>query len=83
MPNELAGYEQDVFDMIVEFTKDYGMAPTVREMSDDLGIPVKTIHAVVGRLDSKGWIGKHPGVNRGIYIRLGKTCPCCGQAVKN
>lgn len=83
MADRLTETQQAIFDMIVDYLKDHGVAPSVRDIAEDFGI--NSTNGVVCHLDAlerKGYIGRHPNVSRGIYIRLGNVCPCCGQAVK-
>lgn len=83
MEANLTDREQDMFDMIVEHIKDHGVAPTVREIGGAFDMHVQAVARSLDALVFKGYLGRHPGVHRNLYVRLGNKCPCCGQAVKN
>ena len=58
-----------VFDVIKDFIKENGIAPSYEELKQLIGSKSKShVHGFVHQLVERGWIGKGNGRNRSIYI---------------
>jgi repressor LexA len=65
-PN-LTKKQKEVLDYVINYTKDNGFAPTVREIADELGISSPaTAHEHLQNLKDKGFLKINPDQIRGI-----------------
>jgi len=67
--HELEPREKQVYDYIKENIRKNGYAPSIRDICNALGIrSTSTVHTVLDRLESKGFIQKENGKSRTIRI---------------
>jgi len=67
--HELEPKEKQVYDYIKENIRKNGYAPSIRDICNALGIrSTSTVHTVLDRLESKGFIQKENGKSRTIRI---------------
>lgn len=59
---------QQALDYIIDYKKRIGWPPSVREMADDLGFGVATMHVILKQLVKRGAIEVAPGIARGIRV---------------
>ena len=75
--------QQEIFDYFVEFTGEYGVPPTVRDVCAAFGWT--SPNAAVGHLQalaSKGWLTHSPGGAHAYVIAKGVLmCPHCGEGL--
>ena len=75
--------QQEIFDYFVEFTQEYGVPPTVREVCDAFGFA--SPNAAVGHLRAlvrHGKLTHSPGGSHAYVIARGQVkCPHCGEAL--
>ncbi len=69
MPEQLTKIQQKALDTIVEFNRDQGFAPTVRDLSSILDRSPSTVHKILLALEEKGHITRKEGLSRGILIK--------------
>jgi SOS-response transcriptional repressor LexA len=48
--------QRQVYDFIVRFNRDFGYAPTLEQVAQNMVREVSTIHEHVNNLRSKGWL---------------------------
>lgn len=81
--DELTFRQRDIFDFIVDYARDFGCSPTVREIGDRFGITSPNgVQCHLRAMIRKGVIRRRENCARGIEIVNGKYCPCCGQPIK-
>ena len=61
MPQPLTPRQAEVLDVIRDFLKEFGFAPTFDELSDRLGISKSSIHEHLQALEKKGAIRRADG----------------------
>jgi repressor LexA len=59
-----------ILSFLVGYTERHGYPPSVREIADETGVSVSTIHLSLGELVEAGNITRAPGVSRGIRILI-------------
>ncbi len=69
----LTASQKRVFNTIVDLYKQYGMAPTGREISKELDLKPTSVHEQLLRLERKGYIKRNKNKARSIQIL--KTIP--------
>jgi SOS-response transcriptional repressor LexA len=74
--------QREVYDFVVGFIRERGMAPSLDEIGKALGMSsTATIHKHLENLKAKGWIRRRWGRSRDLEVvgELG-CCPMCGVA---
>jgi Mn-dependent DtxR family transcriptional regulator len=63
----LSPREQECYDIIIEYHKDYKVFPTHVYVADKMGVKVRQqVTAIFKSISEKGWIKKTP--RHGLYI---------------
>lgn len=66
--------EQQIYDYIAERINKEGYSPTVRDISEAIGIKsTSTVHSYLQRLEDKGYIRKEQGKSRTLRIESGSA----------
>lgn len=61
--------QNDLFRYIATYTDSHGVAPTLDEMKDALGLRSKScIHRMLTCLEDRGWIRREKGLARALII---------------
>jgi SOS-response transcriptional repressor LexA len=75
MPTSLTPKRLAVLQFIATTIHNKGVAPTLREVGDQLGVKKTTALEHVAHLIEKGWLVKEPHVSRGLLIAPGVVVP--------
>lgn len=59
----------ELLNAIRSFVREQGYAPTIRELSEILGVGHGTVQRALADLISEGRITKTPGIARGISVK--------------
>ena len=66
----MTGAQKEIVDAIADFWKEYGVAPTVRELCSMTGrSSSSTVHTLLTRLRSAGVVEWMPGKQRTLRVR--------------
>ena len=68
MRKELTKRQQQVLDFIVDYTRDSGYPPTVREMADAFSMSSKGAYDHLKAIEKKGYIRRDPAKPRAIEL---------------
>ena len=61
--------KQDILDFVVDYTKEKGFAPTIREICEATGLKsTACVHRYLKELRSDGLITWEPGKNRTLIV---------------
>jgi len=60
--------QRRVLDAISAHVSDQGMAPTLRELAEQLELAVGTVHRLVGRLERNGYVARTEGKSRSLTL---------------
>jgi repressor LexA len=66
---ELSARQQSILDAIIEFQKENGYSPTLRELGDIVGLAsVASVKYQVGELERSGYVTNNPNLSRSITV---------------
>lgn len=65
---DLTARELAALDFLHRYISGVGYAPSVRDLADELALPLSTAHHVLSQLAVKGAIRRDPKVPRGLVI---------------
>ncbi len=69
MTSVLYSRERQTLEVISQYIQRHGYAPTLQEVADALGVnAVSTVHEMIARLVTKGFLKKTAGFGRGIEL---------------
>jgi len=68
MTDKLTTRQQIAYNTIIEFVREQGFSPTVRDLGAMLGRSTSTVHKLLCQLENKGYISRREGISRGIFI---------------
>jgi len=69
MRQALRPREQRLLDYLTAFLHENGFQPSIREMGEALGLKsTRTVYAVLGRLEGKGWIERDRSRSRAVRL---------------
>ncbi len=72
MPRNSTRYE--MLDFISRFIKEYGYAPSLREIAEGIGLAaVSNVHHHLKQLEEEGYIRRAPGAARSIVVLKGES----------
>ena len=67
--NELSHKRLQILDCIINFSKENGFPPTVRELCKLVGLnSSSTVHRHLNKLEQSGYIKRHPTKPRAISV---------------
>ena len=65
----LTSIEQELYEFLLDFLAEHTYQPSVREIGRALKIPsTKSVADLIGSLELKGYVRKHPGRSRGVSL---------------
>lgn len=64
---------QEIFRFIDITLETTGQAPSQREIAEGCYVSKGTVSKYLRHLETLGWIGRHPNIQRNIYIKSGKS----------
>lgn len=69
MTSVLYSRERQTLEIISQYIQRHGYAPTLQEIAETMGLnAVSTVHEIIARLVSKGYLKKTVGFERGIEL---------------
>lgn len=60
--------QRRVLDAIAVYVSEQGIAPTLRELADQLELAVGTVHRLIGRLERNGYVARTDGKSRSLTL---------------
>lgn len=68
LPREMTKRQQEIYDVIVVYTREHGVSPSYRDVAATIGVSTSVIHKQIDYISRKGYIQKEPYEKRSFRI---------------
>ena len=66
----LTDRQRQVLKFIVKYYREYGVPPSLREISSHMSINIRAVQDHIRALEKKGYIERRPGIRRNLMLRF-------------